>query len=141
MLHVSVFTYLDFSASSFKMILIPIALYFCWELLAPYFAKDVKNPFAPLLFISHPVASSSQDDPRYQKGYLDLVFLAYYVVVWSFVRQFVTLYACLPLARWQGIRKESKLDRFGEQGYSILYWGVMGFWGWVSRPSNQSVIH
>jgi hypothetical protein len=114
------------------MILIPAVLYLNWELLAPYVAKDVPNPFAPLLLISHPVESSPPDDPRYQKGYLDLVFLGYYVIFWSFVRQFVTLYACLPLARWYGIKKEAKLDRFGEQGYSLVYWAIMGIWGWVS---------
>jgi very-long-chain ceramide synthase len=117
------------------MVLVPIALYFTWELLAPYITIDVENPFAPLLFVSHRVPSSSHDDPRYQKGYLDLVFLAYYVVVWSFVRQFITLYACLPLARWGGIRRRSKLDRFGEQGYSLIYFGFMGLWGLVCMSS------
>jgi len=53
-----------------------------------------------------------------------------YVVVWSFIRQFVTLYVCFPIARWYGIKKESKLDRFGEQGYSLVYWAAMGIWGW-----------
>jgi len=112
------------------MLLIPVVLYLNWELLAPYVAKGIPNPFAPLLFISHPVESSTPDDPRYQKGYLDLVFLAYYVIFWSFVRQFVTLYACLPIARYFGIKKEAKLDRFGEQGYSFVYWGIMGAWGY-----------
>lgn len=36
-----------------------------------------------------------------------------------------------PLARSLGIKKEAKLDRFGEQGYAIVYWGSMGIWGTV----------
>ena len=36
-----------------------------------------------------------------------------------------------PLSRWWGFRKAHKLDRLGEQGYAILYWGTMGVWGMV----------
>ena len=104
-----------------------------WELLAPYAAEGVTNPFSPLLFISHRIPSSSDNDPRYQKGWLDLVFIAYYVVAWSFVRQAITLYICRPIARWFGIRKEAKLDRFGEQGYAVLYFAFTSIWG-IVRP-------
>lgn len=114
------------------MIVTVLVLFANWELLAHFNVTDIPNPFAPMIFISYPVESSSSDDIRYQKGYLDIIFLAYYVVVWSFIRQFVTLYVCFPIARWYGIKKESKLDRFGEQGYSLVYWAVMGIWGWVS---------
>jgi very-long-chain ceramide synthase len=114
-----------------KLLLIVVVLYTNWEILAPYVAKGLSNPFAPLLFISHRVPESSPDDPRYQKGYLDLVFIAYYIIFWSFVRQTITLYICRPIARWFGIKKEAKLDRFGEQAYAVLYFGFTGFWGLV----------
>jgi len=121
-----------FIASSFKLLMIPIVLYINWELLAPYVAPDVPNPIAPLIFISHPIPSSSPDDPRYAKGYLDLVFLAFHIVFYSFLRQFVTTIICWPIARYFGIKKQGKLDRFGEQGYALLYFTIMGAWGFVS---------
>lgn len=109
-----------------------VVLWANWELLAPYIAKDVPNPFAPLLFISHRIPDSPPDDPLYQKGYLDLVFVAYYFVFWSFIRQTLTVYIFRPAAKWFGIRREAKLDRFGEQGYAVLYFLFTGIWGVVS---------
>ena len=105
----------------------PVVLY------AVFAALNIRpNPFEPMLFISHPVPGSSPDDPRYAKGYLDLVFLAYHIIVFSFIRQFAILKCIHPLARSLGIRKQAKVDRFGEQAYAVLYWGSMGIWGTVS---------
>ncbi|KAI0774245.1 TLC domain-containing protein [Fomes fomentarius] len=111
------------------MLLIVFVLWANWEIAAPYVAKDIPNPLTPLIFISHRVPTSSNEDPRYQKGYLDLAFIAYHIVFWSFIRQSITLYICRPVARWFGIKKETKLDRFAEQGYAVIYFGVMGPWG------------
>lgn len=103
------------------------------------------NPFAQFFLLSHRVPSSSADDPRYQKGWSDLVFIAYYVVFWSLIRQAINTKVLLPIARYFGIRKEQKLDRFGEQGYALVYFGVMGAWGYVrythssSRPPSSPV--
>lgn len=90
------------------------------------------NPFEPMLFISYPIAGSSPDDMRYAKGWLDIVFVLYHVVVFSFIRQFAILDIILPFARRQGIKKQARLDRFGEQSYAMFYYGVMGVWGTVS---------
>lgn len=108
-----------------------------WELLAPYVAPGLSNPFAPLLFISHRVPDSPPHDPRYAKGYLDLVFIAFYVVFWSFWRQIVTLHFARPAGQWFGIKKEAKLARFGEQAYAVAYFGIMGAWGIVSRMRGR----
>ena len=105
-----------------------------WELVSPYVAEGVPNPFRPLLFISHRVPGSSDSDPRYQKGWLDLVFIAYYFVFWSFIRQSLAIYVCKPIARHFGLKKEAKLDRFGEQGYAFVYFAVMAAWGVVGLP-------
>ncbi|PCH41067.1 longevity assurance proteins LAG1/LAC1 [Wolfiporia cocos MD-104 SS10] len=121
-------------SSSLKMLLIVLVLWANWELFTPFIHTGLPNPFAPLLFISHPVTPgpgtlATADAPRYAKGYLDLVFITYYVVFWSFFRQAITLYVCQPVARWFGIRKEAKLARFGEQGYALVYFAIMGAWG------------
>ena len=119
------------TASSLKILLFFFVLWANWELLSPYVAKDVPNPFTPLLFISHRIPTSPDDDPRYQKGYLDFLFLTYYIVFWSFVRQAITIYLCRPIARWFGIKKKAKLDRFGEQGYAVIYFAFTATWGVV----------
>jgi len=117
-------------ASSFKLLLIPVILFVNWELLAPYVAQGLQNPFRPLIFISHRIPSSPDSEPRYQKGYLDLLFVAYYIVVFSFIRQIITVNTCHPIARYFGIKRLGKCDRFGEQGYAFVYFAVMGAWGY-----------
>ena len=119
------------TASSFKIIATVVTLYINWEIITPRVAPGTPNPFAPLIFISHPIESSPPHDPRYAKGYLDLVFVASYIVFFSFLRQIFILHVFRPLARWYGIKK-SKFDRFGEQGYAVVYWGAMSVWGYVS---------
>lgn len=123
------------------MLLIVFVLWANWEIAAPYVAKDIPNPLTPLIFISHRVPTSSNEDPRYQKGYLDLAFIAYHIVFWSFIRQSITLYICRPVARWFGIKKETKLSRFAEQGYAVIYFGVMGPWGIVRFLFSHSSPH
>ncbi|KZV72108.1 longevity assurance proteins LAG1/LAC1 [Peniophora sp. CONT] len=120
-------------SSSFGLLLIPIVLHLNWLYLVPLLTgTHTPSPFAPLLFISYPTPSPTGDDvndPRYRKGWLDLAFVAYYIVVWSFIRQSITIHVCHPLANRYGIRKPGKVSRFGEQGYSLLYWGFFGAWG------------
>ena len=66
---------------------------------------------------------------RYQKGYDDLCFLVFYVIVFSLIRQTSTLYVFKPFAKWWGIKPESKQERFTEQGYAVLYWGTAAAFG------------
>ncbi|KAK7470545.1 sphingosine N-acyltransferase lag1 [Stygiomarasmius scandens] len=113
---------------SLKVLVIPLVLYFNWQLLP--WSKDYPNPFGAFFLLSHPVPDSPPDDPRYAKGYYDLLFIAYYIVFFSLVRQLITINLCRPIARYFGIRKEGKLDRFGEQGYAFIYFAVMGAWGY-----------
>ena len=115
-------------ASSLKLLSIPIFFYGVFEIFG------IKpNPFEPMLFLSYPIPESSQGDVRYRKGWLDLLFITYYIIVFSFVRQFILLKVIRPISIRLGIKKPAKLDRFGEQAYAVLYYGVMGFWGMVSR--------
>jgi very-long-chain ceramide synthase len=124
------------SASALQVLLVPIVLYVNWEFLSPniwsllhksglfpQYEDGIPNPFAPFFLLSHRVPTSSPDDPRYQKGYLDLLFVAYYVVFWSLMRQIIAVNIAGHFARRVGIRREAKVERFGEQVYAIFYWG------------------
>ncbi|KAJ6626537.1 TLC domain-containing protein, partial [Mycena sp. CBHHK59/15] len=72
----------------------------------------------------------------YAKGYGDLALLAYTVVLFSFLRLVLSHYAFPALARSRGITKKTKLLRFGEQGYAVVYFAVFGAWGYVMSQSR-----
>ncbi|KAL0572422.1 sphingosine N-acyltransferase lag1 [Marasmius crinis-equi] len=117
----------------FRILVVPIAGYLNWELLTPFLglsSEQLPNPFAPFFLLSNPVSSSTPSDPRYAKSWGDLAFIGYHIVFFSLVRQFVTITTCHPIARYFGIRSEAKLARFGEQGYALVYFAVMGAWGY-----------
>ncbi|KAF9534230.1 TLC domain-containing protein [Crepidotus variabilis] len=116
--------------SSLKVLVFPIVLYLNWELVSPYAKPGISNPFARPFLLSGHVPDAKPDDPRYQKSWWDLLFLCYYVVFFSFARQSLLFYVSRPLARYFGLKKASKVDRFGEQMYALVYFLTMGLWGW-----------
>jgi hypothetical protein len=121
--------------SSLKVALVPLFLFCVWEALGPTLAPTWPNPLAYLLFIAHPAPTSTPDAPRYMKGWGDLAFVAYHVVVWSFVRQSILVRIAMPGARRFGIKRPAKVERFGEQLYALLYFSFFGAWGIVSAPA------
>ncbi|KAL8948522.1 MAG: hypothetical protein Q9222_005290, partial [Ikaeria aurantiellina] len=98
------------------------------------------NPLHSALFLSYPLSSSDplipadvRADPNapthYGKGPKDFAFVAFYIVVLSFTREFSMQVFLRPLARWFQLRSRSKQNRFLEQMYSVLYFGVSGPFG------------
>lgn len=110
--------------SSLKMLGIPFLLWLACEVFFP----SSPNPFSRLLFLDYPVRNDD-GSVAYRKGYNDLWFLAYWVICFSFIRLFWTVYILHPVARRFGIQAESKVLRFGEQGYSFVYCASMGCYG------------
>ncbi|CAD6890513.1 unnamed protein product [Tilletia controversa] len=120
---------------SLSMILTVISAQVIWHFLGP--DTFGQNPVSYATWLSHriPVSTVALLEPeaalpgsgdhlvRYQKGYGDLAFVAFYVIVYSFIRQSTTLYLFRPFAHWWGINNEAKVLRLTEQGYSLLYWG------------------
>jgi len=94
-----------------------------------FLSPGIPNPFAYLFLLSGYVESSKDNDPRYAKSYGDLLFLAYYVVFFSFVRQSLAIHISRPIAKYFGLKREAKVDRFGEQAYAIFYFMCFGLWG------------
>ncbi|KAJ7758965.1 longevity assurance proteins LAG1 LAC1 [Mycena maculata] len=126
---------------SFKLLTIPVVLYLTWELFVPQLEPilapispyvRLSNPFGPIFLISHLVPTSDPEDPRYAKGGCDLLFIAYNIVFFSCFRQLVTVTLCRRIAKYFHIHKQAKVDRFGEQGYAVIYFAIFGAWGFVS---------
>lgn len=108
-----------------------MVLYANWEILAPYVHPGVENPFSKVFLLDGHIPPSSPEDPRYRKSYWDLAFISYYVVFFSFVRQALAYKVSFPLARYFGLRKEAKIDRYAEQAYAFVYFAVSGAFGYV----------
>lgn len=107
-------------SESLNLIATVIVLYFAWEVVAPtsITLPDNFNPFKRLLFISGPLNPDLgvvTNEVRYGRSWYDLPFLAFYVVVFSYVRQASTLYVIKPIALKLGIKPGRKLERFQEQ--------------------------
>lgn len=138
-------------ASSAKLILLIGSGYSLWELYynsipTPNVPPPSANPFAALLFISYRLPSldgtttstngSISTDQRYDKGRADALFLCFYIIVFSFLRQAITEFGVRPLAIRLGIRGESKLKRFMEQGYALCYFLASASLGLVRIPAR-----
>ncbi|KAJ9098114.1 hypothetical protein QFC21_004443 [Naganishia friedmannii] len=110
---------------------------FSWSILPP----STPNPMQPFLFLSGAVQKSAAGgmgkmgdgsaltgETLYKRDVKDLLFMSYYVIFFSFVRQSITMYILAPLSRALGIPR-GKTERFTEQGYAIAYFGFFGFLG------------
>ncbi|TIA85487.1 hypothetical protein E3P99_03981 [Wallemia hederae] len=123
-------------STSFKMIIVTLVAWLNWQWLTP----DQPNPISPLLLLSNQVPRHS-DDPvsvtRYAKSYRDILFVLFYTIVFSFLRQFITLHVLQPLAVKIGT-KPKKIPRFLEQAYTFLYFlasGSIGIWVMYQEPT------
>jgi acyl-CoA-dependent ceramide synthase len=57
----------------------------------------------------------------YSKGLLDVLFVGFHVIVWTFLRAFSIDYILKPLAKRMNTRP-GLWDRFGEQGWLAFYY-------------------
>lgn len=93
------------------------------------------NPAARALFVSYPLANTNP--VYYAKGRFDAIFVAFYVVVFTFTREFCMQWILAPLARRLGLGK-TKVQRFMEQGYTIMYFTCSASYGiWVMSHTRM----
>ncbi|KAE8228466.1 hypothetical protein CF326_g6601 [Tilletia indica] len=135
---------------SLSMILAVVSAQVIWNFVGP--KSYGQNPFSYATWLSHrmPPAQVALLEPeaaltgsgdhlvRYVKGYGDLAFVAFYVIVYSFIRQSTVLYLFRPFAHWWGITNEAKVLRLTEQGYSLLYWGSSSIVGLYVMSFQES---
>lgn len=94
------------------------------------------NPVYSAIFLSYPLPP---DDPLvpyhsrpgdnvtyYAKGPRDFAFVAFYIVVLSFTREFLMQRLIRPMAMYYGIHSRAKQNRFMEQVYTAMYFTVFG---------------
>jgi len=114
--------------------LCPPVLYLLWAAIAPLIigqpARDY-NPFASVFLLTGHIPSSSEDDPRYAKTWADLLFVAYYIIFFSFLRQILAVNIANIIGRHYDIPKR-KFERFGEQLHALFYFSITGSVGYVS---------
>jgi acyl-CoA-dependent ceramide synthase len=83
------------------------------------------NPLHMFVTVSYKVGDSNM----YGKGIKDLAFVGFYMVFFTFLREFVMQCILRPGASFVGLKKASKVNRFMEQCYSIFYYGISGPFG------------
>ncbi|KAL2113349.1 hypothetical protein VUR80DRAFT_4401 [Thermomyces stellatus] len=86
------------------------------------------NPVHPFIFPSYKLDNHA--DPaapaQYGKGLWDVAFVCFYTIVLSFTREFIMQELLRPLAQASGIASRGKQQRFMEQMYTAVYFGIMG---------------
>jgi len=107
------------------------------------------NPLHRAMFLSYPLPSDHPFIPYdglealpwpldvnfltsptyYGKGPLDFAFVAFYIVVLTFTREFLMQRLIRPMAISYGIRSRAKQNRFMEQVYTAMYFAIFGPYG------------
>lgn len=77
-----------------------------------------------MVLLSYPVEGTSPT--LYGKGGRDFAFVFFYMAVFIFFREFIMQVLLEPLGRYLGLRSRHKLNRFLEQSYAMLYYGITG---------------
>ncbi|GAA5909748.1 uncharacterized protein JCM6883_004622 [Sporobolomyces salmoneus] len=114
---------------TFQLISLTVVAWYSLEHFTTQYSGP-SNPLSRLLFISHRLAPQlGETETKYGKGYYDLTFLGFYIIVFSFLRQSITEFMIRPLAKKLGLKTESKQARFMEQAYAVVYFSCSGAFG------------
>ena len=65
----------------------------------------------------------------YGKGPKDLCFVFFYMIFFTFLREFIMQVILRPLSIKMGSTRENKIRRMMEQMYSIFYYSISGPFG------------
>lgn len=90
-----------------------------------YWMSNNYTPTNPLYaFFNLSYAVPGTDPVMYAKGVKDFVFVFHMMIFFTFFREFVMQVICKPIAIRNGLTKRGKIQRFMEQSYSIVYYGI-----------------
>lgn len=107
-----------------------LALGSCFSLYAglEFFAPH-QNFMRPFFELSYKTIDPTTGEAMYGKGKKDFLFVAMFIVFFTFFREFCMQILLRPLAIKLGIARQSKISRFMEQTYSIVYYSMSGPFG------------
>ncbi|SCW04448.1 LAFE_0H13740g1_1 [Lachancea fermentati] len=87
--------------------------------------RTASNPLHMFVAVSYQVG----DTEMYGKGIKDLYFVFFYMIFFTFLREFLMAVVLRPLTIKLGITSQHKIKRMMEQTYSIVYYGISGPFG------------
>ncbi|SCV00234.1 LAMI_0G03752g1_1 [Lachancea mirantina] len=87
--------------------------------------RTASNPLHMFVAISYQVG----DTDMYAKGIKDLGFVFFYMIFFTFLREFMMEVILRPLTHKLGITSQHRVKRMMEQTYSIFYYGISGPFG------------
>ncbi|AET38169.1 TLC domain-containing protein Ecym_2439 [Eremothecium cymbalariae DBVPG len=79
------------------------------------------------MFVS--ISYKDKNSNMYGKGIKDLCFVFYYMIFFTFLREFMMEVFLRPMTLWLGITSKHKMRRMMEQAYSTFYYGLSGPFG------------
>ncbi|CDK24098.1 unnamed protein product [Kuraishia capsulata CBS 1993] len=82
------------------------------------------NPLRMFIDVSYEIPGT--EPKMYGKGKKDFAFVAFYMLFFTFTREFTMQVILRPLAYRFGIQKEAKVKRFLEQMYAVSYYSFTG---------------
>ena len=90
-----------------------------------YFSSGNRTESNPLhMFVA--ISYQLGDTDMYGKGIKDLSFVFFYMIFFTFLREFLMDMVIKPLTKLSNVTSEHKIKRMMEQGYSIIYFGISG---------------
>ena len=84
------------------------------------------NPIHHFIFLSYKIPGKAWEPPQYGKGPWDFAFVAFYIIVLSFTREFIMQKFLRPMAKRGGLKTRAKQSRFMEQMYTAIYFAFLG---------------
>lgn len=129
------FVELSFRITWLVPFLIVASTYLCYFLSNNYTAS---NPLHKFVTISYKTDAKDENGYYlYDKGPKDFAFVLFYMIFFTFFREFCMLVLVKPLARKAGFTNHNKIKRFMEQFYSLIYYGLsspFGFFVMMKLP-------
>lgn len=90
-----------------------------------YFASGNRTASNPLhVFVA--ISYKNEETNMYGKGVKDLYFVLFYMIFFTFLREFLMQMVLRPFSLRLGVKKEGKVKRMMEQLYAIVYYGFSG---------------
>ncbi|KAG5518602.1 hypothetical protein PMAC_002999 [Pneumocystis sp. 'macacae'] len=103
--------------------LFPLALVYVFYFLRGKGSDDFLHPF---LFLSYPISNTFP--LQYGKGYKDICFIFFHIIIFTFLRDSLMNILIKPIAERINVKK-NKLKRFMEQGYNLFYFILSSVFG------------